>query len=160
MLCKDINNLIIYLTIDKCDNLLLNQLSQVMLVNFNMLHLSMCNMIINYLYCTLIVIVKNSRGFDRKPKLTQELLDPNNLSASIDNTMILSFSSRQRDNLRFLRGPDQGSKTKAKNESWSWFPIIIVAWIVGISVANQQLWTLTILDTEVRGTLQILNDPI
>ena len=90
---KYINDLIIYPTIGKSDNLLLNQLSQVIAMNFNMLHLTVCNRIINDLNCTLIIIMNNSWGLNRKPDLSQELSDPKILSTSINDTMILSFIS-------------------------------------------------------------------
>ena len=62
-----------------------------MAMKFNILHLVVCNKIIDDLDDTLIVTVKNSQGFDRKPKLTQGLLNPYGLSTSINYTMILSF---------------------------------------------------------------------
>ena len=70
MLCKDIINLIIYPTIDKNGNLLLDQLSQITEMKFNMLHLTMCNMIVDDLDCILIVTLKNGQGLEKKPKLT------------------------------------------------------------------------------------------
>ena len=81
-------------------------------MKLNMLQLNVCNKIVSNLNCTFIVIVKNKLGFDRKPEIAQKLLDPNNLSASIDNTMILYFSSWQRDDFLFLRVLDQRSRTK------------------------------------------------
>ena len=69
----------ICLVIEKSDNLFLDQLSQIMEMKFNMLHLTMCNRIIDDLDCTLIATVKKNRGFNRKLDLTQELSYPNNL---------------------------------------------------------------------------------
>ena len=112
-LCKYINNIIIYPAIDKSDNLFLDQLSQIMEMKFNMIHLTMCNKIIGDLDCTLIIIVKNSWGFDRKLEITQEFSDPKNFHASINSTMILSFSGWQRDNLFFSK------RTIAKDHHWS-----------------------------------------
>ena len=85
--------MIIFPTINKSDNLLLNDLSQVISMKFNMLHFTMCNRIISNLDYTLIAIVKNNRGFDREPELTQGLLDPYSLNANINNTMPFFFSS-------------------------------------------------------------------
>ena len=84
--------MIIYPTINKSDNLFLDQLSEIMERKFNMIRLTLCNRIIGDLDCTLIVIVKNNRGFDRKPKITEEFSDPKSLHANIDNTMILNIS--------------------------------------------------------------------
>ena len=61
---------------------------------------------------TFIIIVKNIQGFDKKPKLTKELFNPNNLSVNTNNTMILYFSYRCRDILMFLRVLDQGPITE------------------------------------------------
>ena len=86
--------MIISPTINKCDNPLLDQLSQIMAMKFNMLHLIMCNRIISKLDCILTIIVKKSQGFVRKHELTQKLLAPKALSANTKNTMIVCFSHR------------------------------------------------------------------
>ena len=107
---------------------------------------------------TLIVIVKNIWGFDRKPKLTQELLDPNTHHASINNTMILSFIGWQWDKLKFLRIPDQRIITKVKYKMKSWLLIFTISSLVGVGVTDQQVGALTVLDTKTSGTLQIEGD--
>ena len=89
---KDISNLIVFLALKKCDNLLLDQLSQIREMKFNMLHLTMCNRIVSDLDCTFIVTVKNNWCFERKLDLTQELSNPENLSSSINSTMKHWFS--------------------------------------------------------------------
>ena len=99
---KYVGNLIICPTINKGDNLLLDQLSQIMAMKFNMLHPTLCNRIVNNLDFTLIVKMKNIQGFDWKLDLTQELSNSNILICNINNTMVLYFSCRQRDNLHLI----------------------------------------------------------
>lgn len=71
---KYISNLIINSTTNKCDNVLMHQLSHIMIVKFNVLHITMRNRIIDHLCSTLIIIIKNGRGYDREAKFFQELL--------------------------------------------------------------------------------------
>ena len=127
-------------------------------MKYSMLHLTMCNEVFNDLNCTLIITMNNSWGFDRKLNLFEEFLDPNSLSTNINGTMILIFNSRQRTYLLLLRGPHQRSITEVKNKSKSVFLIIFIAFPVGVGVDDWWVWTSTIFDTKLRGTLQVIDD--
>jgi hypothetical protein len=93
--------MIINFSIDKSDNLVLNQLSQVVRMKFDMLHFVVCNEIMSKLNCTMIVAVKKIRGLDRKPMFTRDMVNQNILCTYINDAMILSFHSRKRDYLFF-----------------------------------------------------------
>ena len=60
----------------------------------------------------------------------------------------------------FLRGPDQGSRTKVENKTRSHFVIVIITYLVRFNVTHQRVRTLNVLNTEVRGTLQITDDAL
>ena len=160
MIHEDITYFIIYLAINKSANLFLNHLSQVMTINFDMLHLTMCNKIIINLNCTCIVTMCNSQGLDRKPDLSREIMNPNGLSTYIMCTRILSFHSQQRNYLLFHGWPDQCARTKMKDNSKSGFLIITITFLAKVGVPDQQIWMLTLFDTKLRYTLQIMNNSL
>ena len=85
-------------------------------MKFNILHLTMCNRIINNLDCNLIVTMKNNQGFNKKPEVTKELSDTNNLNPNINKTTILYFNCEQRDTLLFHRGQYKGHITEEKRK--------------------------------------------
>jgi hypothetical protein len=98
--------MIINAAIDKSENLLLNQLSQVVNMKFDMLHFTVWNTIIRNLNCTLIVTIERSRGLKKKPKFIQEFANPNYLCTCINAATIINFNIRQRDNLLFFARPN------------------------------------------------------
>ena len=57
----------------------------------------------------------------------------------------------------FLIGLDQGSKTKVKNKPISGFIIIIISFPIEINVVDQRVWTSTIFDTKLNGTLKVMD---
>jgi hypothetical protein len=56
--------------------ILMNQLTQIVSMDLNMLHITMGKNIVNNLYDTLDIIVDYSRGMNRKAKLSQKLANP------------------------------------------------------------------------------------
>ena len=73
-----------------------------MCMKLDVLHLTICNITVGNLNCTSIVTIDSIWGLNRKPKLTQELLNPNYLDTCINITLILSFYSWEGDYLMFL----------------------------------------------------------
>ena len=116
--------------------------------------------IVSNLNYTLIVIMNNSQGFDKKPKLSQEYLNLDGLSTSINYITMLCFHSRERDYLLFLGLKNQWYKTKVRHKSKSGFLIITISFPVKVGLANQRIWTSTMFDTKPRCTLQIINNTL
>ena len=71
-------------------------------MEFNMLHLSMINMIISDLKITLIIIVDNSIGLNKKSKIIEKMTNANSLSSYIEIIVILGLYSLKRDYLLYL----------------------------------------------------------
>jgi hypothetical protein len=120
-----IKNLIICSAIFKRDNVLMNQLSQIVSMDLNMLHITLGNMIVNNLYGIVIIIVYCSRGMNMKAKFTQKLEDPDCFSIFLNDAMIFGFCSRQGEYLMFIARPHQRSSAKEKHIAISGLSIII-----------------------------------
>ena len=99
---EDINNLVICSTIFKRDNILINQLSQIVIMELKMLHLTMGNMVINKLNGTLIFTIDCSRGLNRKYKFTKKLATLDYLCTCMNVALICFFYSQQGDYRLFL----------------------------------------------------------
>ena len=74
--------------------------------------------------------------------------------------MILHSIGLKRYNLLFLRGQNQRAITEVKPKTRSWCSIITITSLVRVDVVEQRVDALTVLDTKMRGTLQIENDVI
>ena len=105
----------------------MNQLSQIVSMELNMLNLTMRKRIDIKLYGTLIATIYCSRGMNLKAKFTQKLVDPDYLCTCMNDATIFFFCSRQGDYLLFLAQPHQWSSAEEKHITRSGLPIIIVS---------------------------------
>jgi hypothetical protein len=72
----------------------MNQLSQIVSMKLNMLHLTVGNMIVRNLYNTLVIKIYCSRGLNRKAKFSEKLANTNCVSTCLNDAMIFYFFSR------------------------------------------------------------------
>jgi hypothetical protein len=131
------NNLIICSSINERDNFFMNKLSQIVSMELNMFHLTMCNKIFSSLNCTLIFTIEGIQGLYRKSMSTPKLLNPYFLYTCMNYSTIFFLCNQDIDDIFLLPWPNQWSSTEVKHISISEILIIIVTHPTRVGEANQ-----------------------